>query len=277
MPVQLTQPLAEIGGLVIESQLGRASALSGGRLASGTLMMSRFCLLVRRMASSPGAQYFSGQLAEFPELRIADAAAGEANADPEKVALLLLVDAEMVRFLVGGEVEIGVPLRARRRAAARPRRAMRSTPQSFDEEFEARAVALQPVAVIAKDFADRFDDRPDLLRPEEIWENLREMRRGGQAAADLDAVADLFHPIDRALQAEDASSQLISGCAQWMQQPETLILYLRGRLENSRLSVMPRLTSCSSGVASMNLLRIDPSHGAADDVARDRRRRRRWW
>ena len=61
----------------------------------------------------------------------------------------------------------------------------------------------------------------------------------------------------------------MSGCAQWMQHPQMLILYFRGRFENSWLLVKPRLISSICGVASMNFVRIDARDRAARHVARD--------
>ncbi len=142
-------------------------------------------MLVRRIWSCPGAQYFAARAPSFAEDAVADAAAGEADADPVKIALLLLVDAEVIGLLIldDGEVGVALELEVEQRLDFAASAALSMPPASpvGDEELEARAVALKAVAVVAEDCADRLDDRPDLLGLEEDGQRLREVRRGAKA------------------------------------------------------------------------------------------------
>ena len=99
------------------------------------------------------------------KLAVADAAAGEIDADPVEAGLFLRVDAEVIGLLIREHREIA-DARSSLKSSARLdflRRRRFPTPQSATEELEPRAVALEAVAVVAEDFADGLDHRPDLL------------------------------------------------------------------------------------------------------------------
>ena len=142
--------------------------------------MRRFCLFVRRIWSWPGRAILRGEIADLSQGLVANAAAGKANADPVKVALLLLVDAEVIGLLVRDVRKILVRFQLEAEQRLHLLAASRVVPPVRHEKLEARVVALQAVAVVAEDLAHGFHHRPDLLRAEEDLEQLRQLRRRGQ-------------------------------------------------------------------------------------------------
>ena len=177
------------------------------------------------------------------------------------------MDADVVGLLIADDGEVGVRLQLR-------------AEQRFDflehplvapvghEKLEPRVVALQPVAVVAVDFADAFDDGPHLRGLEEDLQDLPHLRRGAEPAADLDAEAALLDAIDLALQSEEADAidvglramDAAAGDADFVFAREVGkvavvfergidLLKLRGRVED--------------------FIRVEPGDGAADDVPRD--------
>ena len=92
----------------------------------------------------------------FAEVAVADASAGEADADPVEVALLLLVDADVVGLLIArDDGEVGVRLQLASRAALRFPSSIRScTPVAMNKNLQReRCCASVAVAVIAVNLA----------------------------------------------------------------------------------------------------------------------------
>ena len=100
---------AEVRGLVVEAERVEVG-LERGEIRLGHVQDEEILLCGETDRVQSGRAIFFGEGAEFAEDAIADASAGEADADPVKIALLLLVNAEVIGLLVFDDGEVRVPL-----------------------------------------------------------------------------------------------------------------------------------------------------------------------
>jgi hypothetical protein len=137
-----------------------------------------------------------------------------------------------------------------------------------NEELESGAIALEAITVVPEELTDGLYHRPDLLCLEEIWKDLREVRRGAEPAADHHAEAALLFPVHRAFETEDTDVVDV-GLGAMDAAAGDADLVFAGEIREGVVVDHAGIDDAHHFGCVEDFLRINPGHGAADDVARD--------